>query len=255
MSYDSDVYARFYDLDFGDTDADLLMIQQFASRCGSPILDVACGSGRVLLHLARQGYTVTGVDIAKAMLARARRKVTAESLDGRVTLLQQDMRDLEIEDRFNLAVVAVNSFMHLLDVRDQLAALGSIRRHLQPGGLLLLDLFNPDPGRLLDARGQVYLDKVVTEPDSGHRLIRFRSQQVDLVRQILYVTFIIDEIDAEGTVQRTLFPVSMHYLFRGELDLLLGQAGFVIESVYGSYDLDDFEDDSDKMIAVARRLD
>ena len=74
---DYDIYARFYDLDHGDLDADLFMIQQLAARSGSPILELACGTGRVLLPLARQGYQVTGVDLSAAMLDVARRKAAA----------------------------------------------------------------------------------------------------------------------------------------------------------------------------------
>ncbi len=248
-----DLYARFYDLDFGGLDDDLLLIQEFAARCGSPILELACGTGRVLLPLARAGYQITGVDKSPAMLEVARRKVEAEGLTDRVTLVQQDMRHLAVKGRFNLAFIAVNSFTHLLTTDDQLAALGRIRAHLQPGGLLLLDLFNPDLAQLLEARGQVVLDKVMTDPATGHRLMRFHTQRVDLSRQTLYVTFIVDEVDGQGGVWRTLFPFSMRYLFRGELELLLRHAGFELEALYGSYDLDEFSDDSEKMIAIARR--
>jgi len=68
---DYSTYARFYDLDHGSLDADLVMIEQYAALCGSPILELACGTGRALLPLARQGYQVTGVDISPAMLAIA----------------------------------------------------------------------------------------------------------------------------------------------------------------------------------------
>lgn len=250
-----DDYARFYDLEFGDLADDLLMIQQFAARCGSPILEVACGTGRVLLPLAREGYHVTGIDVSPAMLDIARHKFEEEELTDCVALVEQDMRELDLSGRFELVIVAVNSFMHLLNTEDQLAALTRIRKHLNPGGLLLLDLFNPDLSRLLDFRGQVALDKVLVEPETGHRLMRFRTESVDLAQQTIRATYIVDRLDAEGRIQRTVFPFSMRYLFRYELELLLRQAGFKIEAIYGSYELDDFSSDSEKMIAVARRPD
>jgi SAM-dependent methyltransferase len=250
-----DVYARFYDLEFGDLTSDLLMVQQFAARCGSPILELACGTGRVLLPLAREGYQVTGIDVSPAMLEVARHKVEEEDLADRVTLVEQDMRDLDLPGRFEVAFVAVNSFMHLLNTGDQLAALARIRDHLNPGGLLLLDLFHPDLSRLLDFRGQVALDRVSVEPATGHRLMRFSTQTVDLAQQTIHVTYMLDQVDSEGRIQRTLFPFSIRYLFRYELELLLRHAGFEIEAIYGSYDLDDFCSESEKMIAVARRPD
>ncbi len=248
---DYDVYARFYDLEFGRMERDLVMIEQFAARCGSPILELACGTGRVLLPLARQGHDVTGVDVSAAMLDVARRKVAAENLEKRVTLVQQDMRGLALDGHFNLAFIAVNSFMHLPTADDQLAALTGIRRHLAPGGLLLLDLFNPDLGRLLDYQGQVHLDRTMVDPDTGHQVLRFRSEKVDLGLQTIYVTYLADEIDGEGRTQRTVFPFTVRYLFRYELEHLLWRAGYALEAVYGSYELDDWGGESDKMIAVA----
>lgn len=250
---DYDIYARFYDLEYDAMDADLLFIEQFAARCGSPLLELACGTGRVLVPLARQGYHITGVDVSQAMLDVARQKVAAEGLAGRASLVQQDMRALALDQRFALAFIAVNSFMHLLTPDDQLAALTRVWQHLHPGGLLLLDLFNPDMGRLLDMHGQVFLDKVIDDPATGRRVMKFRSEHVDLSQQTIQVTFMVDELDTQGHVTRTLFPFHVRYLFRPELEHLLWRAGYELEAVYGSYDLDDWSGTSDKMIAVARR--
>lgn len=248
-------YARFYDLDYASFDADLAMIQHFAARSGSPILELGCGTGRLLVPLAQQGYRITGVDASKAMLDRAHQKLRAADLKERVTLVEQDLRNLELEDRFRLTFAAVNTFLHLETRADQEEVLARIHRHLVPGGLVLLDLFNPDPGRLLDARGQVVLEKVLDDPQTGHRLMKFYSDRSDLEEQRVHVTIFVDEVDGEGRVQRTLFPFSLRYLYRSELELLLRQAGFEVEALYGSYELDEFDGDSDKLIAVARRLD
>jgi hypothetical protein len=165
------------------------------------------------------------------------------------------MRELDLDGRFNLAFAAVNSFMHMLTTEDQLAALARIRRHLNPGGLLLLDLFHPNLNLLLDAHRQVEWEKTMTDPETGHRLMRFHTRAVDLAQQTIQVTFIVDEVDGEGSVRRTLFPFSLRYLFRYELELLLRHAGFEVEGIYGSYDLEEFDSDSPKMIAVARKPD
>jgi SAM-dependent methyltransferase len=248
-----DIYARFYDPDLGDLDVDIRMYEQFAARCGSPILELGCGTGRVLLPLARQGYRITGIDASAEMLEQARAKIAAKEWGERVTLVQQEMGNLELEGRFNMAFLALNSFAHLHSTDEQLAALAQIRLHLKPSGLLILDMFNPDMARLLDAHGQVALAKIMSEPGTDQRIMRFYSEEVDLEQQLIHTTYIIDELDAEGHVQRTLFPFSLRYVFRYELELLLRHSGFEVEAVYGSYDLDPFCADSEKLIAVARR--
>jgi len=246
------IYARFYDLDLGDVEEDLFLLRQFARRSGSPILELGCGTGRALLPLARDGHRVVGVDVSPAMLEIARRKVEAEGLAGRVSLVEQDMRDLTLEERFHLVFAAINSFSHLLTLDEQLATLSRVREHLAPGGLLLLDLFTPDLAHLLEYRGQMTLDKVIHDLD-GQQLLKFRTETVDLARQIIHVTYVVDRIDGQGRVARTLFPFDMRYLFRYELELLLLHAGFEVEAIYGSYDLDDFDQDSPSMIAIARQ--
>ena len=248
-------YADLYDLDYADQQSDLLMIRQFASRCGSPVLELGCGTGRLLVALAQDGHRVTGIDISPSMRERARRRIGASGLADRVTLLEQDMRSLKVDERFCLAFAASNSFMHLLTPEDQLSALVQVESHLAPGGLLVLDLFNPDPGRLLDSRGAVMLDKVMTDPETGQLLMKFQSQTVDLAQQMVHVTLFVDRVDGDGRVQRTLFPFSLRYLNPGELGHLLFRAGLEIEALYGSYDLEEFVDQSERLIAVARRRD
>jgi SAM-dependent methyltransferase len=247
-----DAYARFYDMDYAGFDDDVQMVQQFAQRSGSPLLELGCGTGRLLLPLARTGFEVTGVDASEAMLAIAHQKLAIAGLASQATLSQQRIQELALDRRFNLAFSAVNSFLHVIDMEEQLAALLRIRQHLNPGGLLLLDLFNPDLGRLLDARGQVVLDKVLVDPETGDRVLKYRAQSVDEGQQTIHTTLILDAVDREGRVRRTLFAHSLRYLFRGELELLLSQAGFALEAVYGSYDLEPFDGNSDKMIAIAR---
>jgi len=248
-----EAFAPFYDLDLAGRDDDLLLIEQFCARCGSPILELGSGTGRLLLPLARQGYRLTGVELSPAMLARARRRLLAEDLGGRVTLVEQDMRTLALDERYNLAFCVLNSFMHLLTLDDQLAALDRTLQHLNPGGLLLLDLFNPDLSRLLEPPGQLTLEKVMTDPESGHRLLKYHARRLDRGQQIMHVTYVIDDVDDQGHVHRTLFPFSLRYLFRAELELLLRHAGFQVEAVYGSYDLDEFTGESERMIAIARK--
>ncbi len=248
-------YAELYDLDYADRDEDLLMIEQFATRCGSPVLELGCGTGRVLVPLARRGFQVTGVDASQAMLERARQRAATEQVADSVTLVHQDMRGLDLDQRFNLAFAAANTFMDLPTADEQLAVLTYIRRHLNPGGLLLLDLFHPDLGELTERSGQVIHDWTRPHPDTGEPVTKFYSQVTDVAHQLIHFTFFVDALDVAGVVRRTIFSFSLRYLLRSELELMLRRAGYELEAVYGSYDLDGFAADSEKLIAVARRPD
>lgn len=250
---DFDVFARFYDADYGDFQDDLLLYRGFAARSGGPLLELGCGTGRLLLPLAQAGYEITGVDISPALLAVARRKIEAAGLQQRVSLVQADMRDVHLRRRFRLAFVAINSFMHLLTTEDQLQALRCWREHLTADGLLILDLFQPHPQGLLEADGRLALDRQWEDPETGATVLRQTSRTLNLAEQTLDVTFIYDETTPDGRVRRTLAPFQMRYLHRFEAELLLRLAGYDIEQVYGTYELDPLESDSERMILVARK--
>lgn len=246
------IIAHYYDLFYSDFTEDIQMYMGFAQRCESPLLELACGTGRVLLPLARAGYDMTGLDVSPVMLDIASAKVETEQLGSKVRLVQSDMREFSLGCRYNMAYVPLNSFMHLVTVEDHLSALRCIRRHLNPDGLLVIDLFNPDQGTLTDCYGYVTLEKTMTDPNTGVTVQLFNSRRLDTASQIQEITFIIDEIGPDGTVRRVLFPFKMRYFFCQEKKLLLEKAGFEVVNVYGSYDLDIFDSNSDKMIFVAR---
>jgi SAM-dependent methyltransferase len=247
-----DAFARYYDADFGAIEDDIPFYRELARRCGGPILEPMCGSGRLLLPLAQAGYRLTGVDVSAALLACARSKLANAGLLGQVELLEADIRQATPAGPFGMAIVALNSFMHLATVADQLAALGQIHAALRPDGLLALELFNPDLRALAGYNGELAFDKAI-ELDDGTRAHKFVAQQADTASQTIYVQFIYDELDAEGRVRRSVLPFTMRWLYRYELEHLLARAGFALEAVYGSYDLDEYSAAAELLLAVARK--
>ncbi len=135
--------ARFFDAEYADYMEDLPALQAYAQRTGGPLLELGCGTGRLLIPLAQAGYQVTGVDLSDAMLDLARAKIAAAGMADRVTLMQGDYASAPLGGPYQLAFCVMNTFLHLLTTDEQLAALRHWRRHLAPRGLLLLDLFQP----------------------------------------------------------------------------------------------------------------
>lgn len=248
-----DCLARFYDLDYRAFQEDVALYLGFAQRTGGPLLELGCGTGRLLLPLAQAGYQITGVDLSAEMLAIARQKVEAAGLNDRITLVQADMRKVDLPQRFRLAFIAINSFMHLTTLEDQLTALRTCHRLLAPGGLLIIDVDNPSPQQLLEADGRLELQGRWFDPNSGATVLKSVSRLADPASQLQHILFIYDEVFPDGQVRRTLAPFQARYLHRYEGELLLDKAGFTPEQVYGSYDLDPYENDSERMIFVARR--
>jgi SAM-dependent methyltransferase len=248
-----DPFVRYYDLDYDDFDDDLLLYQGYAQQLGGPILELMCGTGRVALPLAEAGFDVVGVDISGSMLDRARSKLAERRLSGKLELIQADVRRLSLERTFDLAIIAINSFMHLETAEDQLATLQALTRHLNPGGAVIVDLFNPVGEELHAAPGALVLDRSFHMPESGNLVQKFVARRAAMARQTIDVTFCYDETDAAGLVRRLSLPFTMRWLYRYEGEHLLARAGLQVEGVYGSYDLDDYDDHAERMILIGAK--
>ena len=179
--------------------------------------------------------------------------LAAAGVEPRVDLIQGDMRDFQLERRFGMAFCAINSFMHLETQADQLQALRCWRQHLEPGGILVLDLFPPHPSEMADDDGRLIMQGTWQDHETGATVVKQYSRAVDLATQVMHVQFIYDEVSPDGAMRRTLAPFVMRYLGRFEAELLLDKAGFAVEAVYGSWDLDLFESASERRIFVAER--
>jgi ubiquinone/menaquinone biosynthesis C-methylase UbiE len=245
-----DPFARYYDADFRDFLEDLPFYRELARRTGGPLLELMCGTGRILLPLAEAGHTITGVDSSPAMLAIARERVAEADLGNCVTFLEGDVRDLPLPAKeFALAFVAINSFMHLEAVRDQLACLSNVRRALDPRGLLVLDLFNPDPAAIVREDNRLVLDREYHL--DGHHVQKYVAIDSDAASQLSRVTYLYDETDPQGLLTRQTMRFTMRWFYRFELEHLLARAGFTMRNLYGSYDLDEYCSHSPRLIAVA----
>jgi len=247
-----DQIARFYDIEHSGLKPDLLMYENFARRCGSPVLELGCGTGRVALHLARAGFEITGLDNSPVMLKIARQKLARAGLSEKARLLEADLADFALERRFALATLAVNTFMHFCSIADQLRVLTAARRHLEPGGLLVIDL--PRATFLLLAKeGEPFtLNQTLTDPESGRTIFKMTIVEPDPSAQTQRLTLAYDETDATGIVRRTSASFRLYYFFPHEMELLLDKAGFIVEGIYGTYDLGPYEDEGERMIFVAR---
>jgi SAM-dependent methyltransferase len=249
-----DLIAEYYDLLYGGLDDDWSMWQTLTADVDGPILEIGCGTGRLLLPLAETGHTLTGLDLSKVALDAAQAKIRAAGLTKRVSVRLADMRNFELRQRnFALALIPLNTFMHCHTLDDQLATLKTICRHLQPGGQLIIDLFHPDPTMLAEADGRLYFEADMMDDLTGRLVQWYWRHDIDLAQQMRHLTYILDEIDEEGRVRRVQIPFSLRFIYRYELELLLRASGFTLETIYGSYELEPFHSHSPKMIVVAKK--
>ena len=246
--------ARLYDL--FPFQADLPFYLELAEVQGGHVLELACGSGRVLVPLAQAGHRVVGLDSSPHMLELAGEKLRAAGPEAmaRAELVEGDMRKLALDRRFDLAVVAVKSFAYLPDRADQQRVLAAVAAHLRPGGVLAMDLLHPSPAWLLRPPGSLHQDLVQHVPERGVTLVRTETVvSTDLATQLRVIRSAYEMVTDDGTVTKRFVEWLYRYTYRFEVELLLERAGFEVEAIYGGYEREPFVSDSRLMLAVARR--
>ena len=242
------LYVARHDVDF--------YVEEARAAPGE-VLELGCGTGRVLIPTARMGKKITGVDSSPRMLERCRAQLTREprEVQDRITLVNADMRSLDLNRRFSIITLPFRPFQHLISVEDQLAALGSIHRHLEPGGRLAFDVFSPNPRYLVDdSRAKEREDTPETPLPDGRSFRRTgRVTKVHIVDQYSEVELIYYVRNADGTTRRLVHAFLMRWFWRYELEHLLARGGFRVVSIYGSLDRTPLTDDSPEMIVIAER--
>lgn len=249
--YADDELAALYDLAYADYDDDLALYEGFARRGELPSLELGVGTGRVALHLARQGLRVVGLDSSLRMLALLEAQLDPETA-RRVRLVEGDMRDFDLAgERFDLIYCALDTFEHLLTTADQLATLRCVWRHLAPGGVFVAELRNltavdwrPEPSPLV-------AEWTRADPATGELVTKLRSFRASPARQTTTDVLIFDRLAPDGSIRRRTFEVTLHVTGRSEMELLLRAAGLRLAAVYGDAALSPFDDASDRMVIVA----
>lgn len=223
---------------------DVAFFVDLACGAGGDVLEMACGTGRVLLPCARAGATMVGVDLSPTMLDRARAHLAGEPPDvrSRVHLVCGDMREFDLGRTFALITLPFRGFQHMMTSGDQRAALRRLRAHLAPGGLLVLDLFNPSIPFLGDER---FTMNPIVEPEfrmpDGRTVVRsYRIASRDYAAQTQEVEFTFAVTWPDGRHERHTEQFSIRYTFRYELEYLLQCEGFTVEAIYGDYDRSPF---------------
>ena len=228
-----------------------------AVRSGGAVLEVGCGTGRILLPIARAGCTVTGLDASSSMLERCRERLGAEpeEVQARVALHHGDARDFDVGRQFGLVTAPFRVVQHLVTIGDQLAFLASVARHLEPGGRLVFDVFNPNFAALLAADGTEHEDTPEQALPDGRRFRRSaRVRGVRWLDQVSEVELVYYLSAGPGQpFARHAQAFDMRWYLPAELTHLLARAGFRVATIHGDMQGGALTDASPELVVFAER--
>jgi SAM-dependent methyltransferase len=230
-AYDS--IAALYDPWSRSVVEDVSFYVEEAERAGSPVVELAVGTGRIAVPTAEAGVRVIGVDSSPGMLEVCREQVEVAGVSGLVDLRLGDLRDPPVEGRFELVVCPFRTYLHLHDDTERLAALRAARELLVDGGRLVFDVFAPGEDDIAETHGR-WLER---EPGIFER--------ADWDQATRMLTLSVRGPESETTM-------ALAWLSADEWRALIEQAGFEVEELYGWFDRRPFSGGED-MVWIARR--
>ena len=207
------------------------------------ILELCCGTGRLTLPIAKDGYNISGVDITSSMLEQA--KVKASEAGLKIEFIEADIRTLELHEKYDLIFIPFNSIHHLYQNKDLFQALNVVKNHLKENGRFLLDCYNPNIKYIIEGEKEQKVIAEYTTEDGRNVLIKqkMRYENKTQINRIEWYYYINDEFDSIQNLDMRLF-------FPQELDSYLECNGFDIIHKFGGFKEEVFNDNSEKQIFV-----
>lgn len=252
-----DVLARHYDAAYAALPdrGDVRFYTDLAKQSGGPVLEIACGTGRVLLPIARQGTAIDGVDNSPAMLDVLKSSLTQESSDvrERVALHSGDMRKFRLGKKYPLAIMPFRPMQHMFTVEDQVDALTTAAAHLRDDGRLVFDVFYPKFEMLAAGIDEEMLDSEWKE--SSGKVVRryFRKESFDKIRQTFTGNFIFRTYEGEKLVREEMDPLGMCYYTYMQIRALFALAELEVVTEYGSFAKGPLDNSATEMIFVVKK--
>ena len=237
-----------YDLEDEGYEEDYPLTGQWARSLGGPLLDLACGTGRMALRMAELGYQVTGVDITPEMIGWARQKAAKQGVS--IDWVVADARTFHLQKQFPFIYKLENEYQFFLTREDQEALLAGVREHLLPEGCFLFETRNPTPRNLLVGRRPE--PQTFTLPDGEHLVIT-EQHSYDPMTQIQHYTYHHTFLQPEGKRDEKTVRTALRYVYPQEMEALLYYNGLQIRACYGDWQQEPLTAISPSMIYVCQK--
>ncbi|WP_411893701.1 class I SAM-dependent methyltransferase [Winogradskyella sp. A2] len=207
------------------------------------ILELCCGTGRLTLPIRKKGYKITGVDFTASMLTQASAKALEEGLE--IPFIQADMRTLDLPEKFDLIFIPFNSIHHLYKNEDLFKAFNAVKQHLKEDGLFILDCFNPNIQFIAEGGKELKeISSYIT--NDGREIVIKEKMHYESKTQVNRIDWHYFINGAFDSIQK----LDMRMFFPQELNSYIERCGFNIIHKFGSFEEEQFNDNSDKQIFV-----
>jgi len=204
---------------------DTVTAVKLATSLGGPVLDLACGTGRIGLAIAQRGEHVVGVDLSVDMLDRFTNRLRGEpdEVAALVDLVQADMHGLDLGRQFRLAVLGATTIV-LVDPAERRPFFERVREHLIPGGVFAMDFHSLDLDAIRRSPRRTSVIEIPMRPAGAGFAVC--CQEFDLSTRREKVSFVVERVAVGGTIDRRIITTTKAILRRRDIERDLREAGF-----------------------------
>jgi len=235
--------GRHYDAKVGSRKRfeDIPFYLNKAKEYGEPVLELACGTGRVTIPIAKNGISITGLDLLNTMLKEAKKK--SKETGVKIDWIEGDMTNFNLNKKFNLILMPGCAFNWFLNLKSVENCLICVKKHLKPNAGFIFDAFNPDLNFLVRDPSKSYHNAKYQDPDGSGLVIVSENSKYDKATQNNEIRLAYSI--ADKTINNKL---RLRIFFPQELDAILKYNGFKINAKYGDFDQTPFTSDSGRQI-------
>lgn len=249
MSDSNNPFPMLYHYHHQNFTEDLPFWEGLARWMGNPILELGCGTGRVLIPLAQNGHTVYGIDHSPAMLSFLKQRIPLD-LQANIQLIEADMVDFAIEAEFQLVLLPCNTYSSF-DKQARPKMLRCIFQHLKPGGVFAVSMPNPNLLAVLQTNDEPEVETIFYHPESGHPVqVSSTWERLD---GAVNINWHYDHLLPDGKIERLTATVRHHLATMEDYVTEMIAAGFTIQSTYRNFETGPYKPDASYLIIVAKK--
>ena len=239
-----DIYLNpnLYDALHNEIGTDENVIKYYAKKCNGPVLEIACGTGRLSKYIIDLGLPYTGIDNSKPFL-----NVSLQKFGKNGTFLYQDMQDFKLAEKFDFIFIGFNSFLHNLTDKEALNCLRCVKNHLNSNGLFLLSIFLPDPEFLY--RGEYLYEARTFFHYKGKQCRVMEKNSFDDETQINSLTW---QIEIDGKLSNETYSFKQRMFYPHKMHILFEETGFSVKEKFGDWDMNPINEESPLQIYICR---
>ena len=239
-----DIYLNpdLYDALHNDIETDENVIKYYAKKCNGPVLEIACGTGRLSKYIIDLGLPYIGIDNSEPFLDISLKKF---GKDG--TFLHNNMQDFRLAKKFDFIFIGFNSFLHNLTDKDALNCLRCVREHLNSDGIFLLSIFLPDPEFL-------YRDEYLHE---ARTFFNYKGKQCRVLEKNSYddetqINSLTWQLEINGKLSDETYSFKQRMFYPHKMHLLFQESGFSVQEKFGDWDMNPMNEESPLQIYICK---